>query len=230
MTTAVAILSGGLDSTTSLAIAISKGVRVARAIFFNYGQGALSNERKASREIARHYGIEFVEIALPFLKKITTARIVGRREPPVFKRANLRDIEFQKKTAAAVWVPNRNGIFINIGAAFAESLAVGREKTMVITGFNAEEAATFPDNSLTYVTCANRALHYSTMNHVEVISFTQNLTKPQIVVKALALGVPLKLVWSCYRSGARPCRRCESCVRSITAYESAGAISKTRYA
>lgn len=228
MRSAVAILSGGLDSTTSVAIAISKGIRFKHAIFFNYGQGALPSERRSSKAIAHYYGIDFVEIALPFIHRITSARIIGRREPPAFSKANLKDLDFQRKTAAAVWVPNRNGIFINVAAAFAES--TGGNHPIVVTGFNAEEAATFPDNSLTYVMCVNRALHYSTRNHVEVISFTQNMTKAQIVERGLALEVPLNLIWSCYRSGAKPCRRCESCVRSAAAYEAAGATQKSRYA
>ena len=61
-----------------------------------------------------------------------------------------------------MWVPNRNGVFIAIAAAFAESLGAD----LVVTGFNAEEAATFPDNSAAFAAAATESLRFSTANGV----------------------------------------------------------------
>ena len=113
------------------------------------------------------------------------------------------------ETARAVWIPNRNGVFLNIAACFAEAL----EADLIIAGFNAEEAATFPDNSPPFVRAINRAFAFSTLRRPRVKSYTEKMTKREIVVLGRKLGVPLDLVWSCYRGGAKPCGRCESCAR-----------------
>ena len=123
-----------------------------------------------------------------------------------------------KKSAAQVWVPNRNGVFLNIAAAIAESLGIAE----IVTGFNVEEAATFPDNSDAFVEATNRCFQYSTQNKVRVKSYTQDLNKAQIVRVGLERDVPFNVVWSCYESGTTMCSRCESCQRSIRAYQESG--------
>lgn len=210
---AVAILSGGLDSTVSMARAIAAGYRVRQAIFFDYGQKAARRERAASRSIARHYGVPWLEIALPWLRAVTRTSLVGTKRPP---RVTERDLNGRraKETARAVWVPNRNGVFLNIAAAVAESHRAGT----IVTGFDREEAATFPDNSIEYIRAANRAFRYSTSNRVKVRSFVANLDKARIVRLGRELEAPLGKTWSCYLGGTRPCGACESCVRSRRAY------------
>ena len=116
-------------------------------------------------------------------------------------------------SAKAVWVPNRNGAFIEIGAAHAESIGANR----LITGFNREEAETFPDNSKQYMKAINQALFFSTANHVRVISGTAHLDKKQIVRLGKKLQVPLEHIWPCYEGGPSWCRQCESCLRTIGA-------------
>jgi 7-cyano-7-deazaguanine synthase len=126
-----------------------------------------------------------------------------------------------------VWVPNRNGVFINLAAAFAESL----EASLIITGFNAEEAATFPDNSPQYVEAINEALSFSTQNQVQVFSPTQNLNKTEIVNLGLQLALPWELVWSCYKEGdsaGRMCGECESCRRFMRATQAAGVWDRVK--
>jgi 7-cyano-7-deazaguanine synthase len=201
----VAILSGGLDSTVSLAAA-ARRMDLVLALTFDYGQRAARREREASARIARRYRIPHRVIGLPWLAAITRTALVDRR-------ARLPEHEMSERSAQAVWVPNRNGVFIEIAAAHAESLGAAR----LVTGFNLEEAATFPDNSPDYVDAVNRALSYSTANGARVVSFTARLDKPGIVRLGRRLGAPLDLVWPCYQGGREWCRRCESCLRSLRA-------------
>ena len=133
-------------------------------------------------------------------------------QPP---EQSLDDWQVARQTAATVWVPNRNGIFINIAAAWAETLNC----QLVVTGFNAEEAVTFPDNSAAYVLAVNEALSYSTANGVRVVSYTQRLNKIEIVQLGQRLGVPWQHVWSCYHGGEKMCGKCESCCRYFRALE-----------
>jgi 7-cyano-7-deazaguanine synthase len=201
----VAILSGGLDSTVSVAAATRK-MDVVLALTFDYGQRAAKRERAASTRIAKYYKIPHRVIAIPWLAGLTSTALVNRR-------AALPVNEMSDRSAKAVWVPNRNGVFIEIAAAHAESLGAER----LITGFNKEEAVTFPDNSPAYVSAVNYALSYSTANGVRVVSFTGNLEKKGIVNLGRRLNVPLKYIWPCYEGGKRWCGECESCLRSLRA-------------
>ena len=201
----VAILSGGLDSTVSLAAATRK-MEVVLALTFDYGQRAAKRERAASARIAKHYGIPHRVIAIAWLAEITGSALVNRK-------ARIPRNEMSERSAKAVWVPNRNGIFIEIAAAHAESLGANR----LITGFNKEEAATFPDNSAAYVGAINRALSYSTANGVKVVSYTGALDKKKIVALGRRLDAPLQHIWPCYEGGRTWCGECESCLRSLRA-------------
>jgi len=201
----VAILSGGLDSTVSLAAA-TRQMDVVLALTFDYGQRAAKRERAASAKIAKHYRVPHKVVAIPWLADLTGTALVNRR-------ATLPLNEMSVRSAKAVWVPNRNGVFIEIAAAHAESLGARR----LITGFNKEEAVTFPDNSPAYVSAINYALSYSTANGVRVVSFTGNLEKKGIVNLGRRLNAPLKEIWPCYEGGKRWCGECESCLRSLRA-------------
>jgi len=206
----IVLLSGGLDSTVNLALAVRR-TRTLLALTFDYGQRAAKRELAASRAICRALGVTHRAIRLPWLDEITKTSLVSRRlSLPKLAQEELDSERVTSgETARLVWVPNRNGLFLSIAACFAEALGA----SLVITGFNAEEAATFPDNSARFVRAANRALALSTLRRVRVKSYTQEMRKREIVELGISLGAPLQLVWSCYQGGARPCGRCESCAR-----------------
>jgi len=201
----VAILSGGLDSTVSLAVAVRK-MDVVLALTFDYRQRAARREREASARIARRFRLPHRVVEIPWLGSLTRTALVNRK-------AALPRHEMSERSAKAVWVPNRNGVFIEIAAAHAESLGAA----CLVTGFNREEAATFPDNSPAYVRAVNRALSYSTATGVRVVSFTGTLDKSAIVRLGRKLGAPLDFIWPCYEGGRTWCRTCESCLRSLRA-------------
>ena len=143
---------------------------------------------------------------------------VGRKKPlPRLKPAELDDPVAAGRSALAVWVPNRNGVFLAVAAAYAEALGAGR----VVAGFNAEEAVTFPDNSEEFARATTRSLRLSTQNAVKVKSCTFRLRKPAIVALGLRIGAPMDLVWPCYEGGWRLCGRCESCLRFLRAIREA---------
>ena len=210
----IVLLSGGLDSTVSLHIAQEK-MEVVLALTFDYGQKSVAREIKAAIAISQHYGVPHKVVELPWLKAITnTALVAGDKVVPCLEYKEL-DSAKAIETAEAVWVPNRNGVFINIAAAFAESI----NAEMIITGFNAEEAVTFPDNSMPFVESIKKSLSYSTLNKVKVNSYVQGVNKAGIIKLAREKGVPIQLCWSCYLGGAEPCGECESCLRLKRAME-----------
>ncbi len=213
----VILLSAGLDSSVAMAQFLQSdpgGI----ALTFDYGQRAAPQETSRSRRLASHYGLEHQVIDLPFLAQVTDTALVNRdQEVPQMEQEDLdRILDVTLDTAAKVWVPNRNGLFVNIAAALAESRGI----EYIVAGFNAEEAATFPDNSPQFVQAVNRALTYSTLNQVKLISPTQNLNKMEIVRLGLDLEIPWELLWSCYQGEDKMCGKCESCRRLQRALES----------
>ncbi len=216
--TFVALLSGGLDSTVAAFAAAREGV-IAESLLFDYGQRAAKREIEAAKKISKRLGGNLRTIPLPFLKEVTqTALVMNEKVIPQIKMEKLDDRSEAEKSAAQVWVPNRNGLFLNIAACIAEGLGLGE----IVVGFNAEEAMTFPDNSANFVARAEQFFELSTQRGVKVRVPTLGLHKTEIVKWGMALDVPFGEVWSCYLGGRRMCGRCESCLRSIRAYRNAG--------
>ena len=217
---AICLLSGGLDSTVALALARERGP-VVLALTIDYGQRAAPREVERAGRIAAHYSVQHRVVELPFFRTLPAGALLDPAAPlPRPDRAALdRGGAPLVESAARVWVPNRNGVFLEVAAAVAEALGAGR----VVVGFNREEGATFPDNTAEYAAAMNQALRFSTRGAVSIEAPTAALDKVEIVRAGLARGAPLELVWPCYEGGASPCGACESCQRFLRAADRAGA-------
>ena len=206
----IVLVSGGLDSIVSLARAV-KERSVESVMFFDYGQRARESERVSSMSAANYYGLPFQDVDVRWLESLS---------PPGMRLSSASDRRDEAPEALRaldeVWIPNRNGVFINVAAAYAERYACDT----IVTGFNREEAEEFPDNSAEYVERVNRALEMSTRNRVRVESFTIDLDKRTILRLGIELRAPLSILWSCYRSGEKMCGRCASCARLRVAIDS----------
>jgi len=124
-------------------------------------------------------------IALPWLGQITHSALVADEEQiPTADPQSLDDPQAAAATAEAVWVPNRNGIFLNIAAAYCEAL----DCAGIVCGFNTEEAESFPDNSRGFMQAAQECFAYSTQYGLRVISPTVELNKTQIVKLGYKIG------------------------------------------
>src|SRR5262249_18046557 len=132
--------------------------------------------------------------------------------------AGTREQPGDERSAAAVWVPARNAVFVAIAAAHAEALGAG----CVLAGFNREEAATFADNSPAFVDAATQLLATGTRTAVAVVAPTLAMDKLEIAAAARRLGLTAADTWSCYRGGPSPCGVCESCRRSERAWAGPG--------
>jgi 7-cyano-7-deazaguanine synthase len=217
---AIVLFSGGLDSTVNLKMALDD-TGVGLALTFDYGQRASAREAAAAAFICQQLGVPHRLVSLPWLAEICGSALCAPEQPlPRLTPEELGSAAVTSgETARAVWVPNRNGVFVNIAAAYAESLAAGA----IVAGFNAEEAVTFPDTSRGYVAAANAALALSTLAKPALKSYTQDLSKTEIVKLGRKIGAPLGSVWSCYTGGREDCWECESCARLARALKEAGA-------
>jgi 7-cyano-7-deazaguanine synthase len=217
---AVVLLSGGLDSAVNMAVETQEN-KPSLALTVDYGQRGAGQEGRAAGRIASHFGVKHQVVSLPWLRRLNTSALGDNEKTlPQLSAADLDDAgpdSAAAKSAAAVWVPNRNGVLINVAAAFAETIGTRR----IVVGFNIEEAATFPDNSLEFARAATAALHYSTSNQAQVITHTAEEDKTRIVARGLELAAPLEIVWSCYEDGIEHCGICESCMRVRRAFTAA---------
>jgi 7-cyano-7-deazaguanine synthase len=116
---AIAVLSGGLDSTVSTLIAKDLGYEVI-AITFNYGQRAAKREINSAKKICEILGIEHIVVDLPFVKQFKKSSLITEKEIPTLKMEEL-DSEKAFETMKAVWVPARNVIMFGIASGFAEA-------------------------------------------------------------------------------------------------------------
>jgi 7-cyano-7-deazaguanine synthase len=206
----IILLSGGLDSTVSVAIAKYK-TNPLLALTIDYGQRAAKMEIAASRTICRALKIKHKTITLPIFKGFTNLVMLKSKKSISPKKFNeLKD----------VWIPNRNGLFINIAACFAEYYRAD----IIVTGFNREEAAEFPDNKPQFIAAVNHALMFSTLTKVKVISYVIDYTKKQIYTIGLKYKAPLKYVYSCYLGRKEMCGKCASCRKLLEARENKKSI------
>jgi 7-cyano-7-deazaguanine synthase len=205
---ALILLSSGLDSSVALSMA-KESHDIALALTIDYGQKAVKKEVEQAKKIAQHYQVEHKILPLPWFKNFQTSALLNGKTLPNPTVGQLSEKQYSKESAKAVWVPNRNGVFIEVAASLAEEHGIAE----IVVGFNKEEAQTFPDNSEEYLTAITTALSYSTANCVRVVSPTALLTKSQIVKHAKHHGFPFHLLWSCYKADDKMCGECESCMR-----------------
>ena len=201
MTKGIILLSGGLDSLVSLGIGIEK-YGISLALTFDYGQKAVEQEISTSKNICDYYKIEHKVIKLDWLKEVTHTALVSNEDLP-------EGIDNPEQSAKSVWVPNRNGLFLNIAGSFAD----GNDYDYIIIGANKEEGQTFPDNTQGFIDKINAEFEYSTQKHPKVVAPLINSDKNDIVKLALEHKIPLEFVRSCYASGEKHCGKCESCTR-----------------
>ncbi len=222
---AVVLLSGGLDSTTALAIALSRGHRC-HALSFSYGQRH-TVELEASRNIAEAMGASGHSTVDLDLAAITTSALTGHSEVP--KHRSAADMG---EGIPSTYVPARNIIFLSIAAAHAESIGA-RD---IYIGVNAVDYSGYPDCRPEFLSAFQNALDLGTRSGVEGEGFTihaplTDMTKEDIIRAGLELGVDYSLTHSCYDPSPEglACGHCDSCLLRKKGFAEAGVEDPTRY-
>lgn len=197
MNSALILLSGGLDSYISLDIA-SKNYNVKLGLIFNYGQKAFKEEYEAAGNISNLYNVKLELIELPFLANLTNNALISGNDN------NFNDFE-------SVWIPNRNGLFLNIAACWCDKLNIEN----IIIGANKEEAEKFPDNSIDFINNADRFFEFSTIKKPKVLAPCLKFDKIDIINYAIDNKLSFDLLKSCYQNkdstGKKHCGECMSC-------------------
>ncbi len=220
---AIAVLSGGLDST--VATAKFKDDYLIHALTFNYGQKSAEMEIKSASAVCLEIGAEHTVIELPWLSELGGSALTSDAVVPEPRVKDLDDKDISNEFARSVWVPGRNIVFTSIANSFAESS--GAE--IIIVGWDLEEAVTFPDNSKEFLNAFNNVLDVGSFDNIKIEAPLIDMNKMDIVKLGNNIDAPLNLSYSCYKGFEEHCGVCESCMRRIRAFNRAGVEDKTVY-
>ena len=203
MKKAVVLLSGGLDSATTAAIAISEGYRVI-ALSFRYGQRH-EKELAAAKKVALALGIEE-----HYISEIDLSQWGGSSLTD--ESITIPQDGVQPDVIPSTYVPGRNTVFI----AIALSLAEAKNAEAIYLGINAVDYSGYPDCRPEYLAAYQQLANLSSKAGIEdhapqLIAPLVKDSKVDIVRRALELNVPIADTWSCYQGGETPCGLCDSC-------------------
>jgi 7-cyano-7-deazaguanine synthase len=221
---AVVLLSGGLDSSTALAVARSRGLDC-YALTVRYGQ-LHEVELDAARRVATALGARDHRIVSVDLGPIASSALTSP-EIAVPKDRSLADIG-APGDVPPTYVPARNTVLLALALAWAESLGVGE----IFVGVNVLDASGYPDCRPEFVRAFEALAQVATRRGgFRIEAPLIELTKAQIIALGVRLGVPYALTHSCYDpQGDAACGRCDACVLRRKGFTEAGIPDPTRYA
>ncbi len=224
---AIVLLSGGIDSTTAMAIAKSKGRQI-YALSFRYGQRHLL-ELEASRKIALSLGAKIHKIIDIDLRQFGGSALTDDIMVP--KHDTLEQI--QEDIIPVTYVPARNTIFLSYAMAWAEVL----KASSIYIGVTAVDYSGYPDCRPEFIAAFEKMANLATKTcvtketNLKIETPLINLSKARIIKTGLALGVDYSLTLSCYDPDekGRSCGRCDSCLHRIKGFKEAGVKDPTPY-
>jgi len=209
--TAVVLLSGGLDSTTTLYYALDKGYKC-QALIFDYGQRHRKELRSA---VAVAQGVSVVYHVLRIKLPWKGSALLDSRTPLPTSRAP----KIIGHGIPSTYVPARNTIFLSFALSFAE--ATGAQAIFI--GANAIDFSGYPDCRPAYYRAFQKVIEQGTKaKKIRIITPLIKLTKEQIIRLGRKLGAPLEQTWSCYAGGKEPCGVCDSCLLRQKGFEAVG--------
>lgn len=223
---AIVLLSGGLDSTTCLAIAQSEGFEVV-ALSFRYGQRH-TNELECAAAIARSAGVEHLIVNIDLAAFGGSALVDDSIEVPKHESVE----ELTADSVPVTYVPARNTIFLSFATAVAET----RGAHDVFIGVNAVDYSGYPDCRPEFIEAFEAMANLATREGVEggrlcIRTPLIDLTKAQIIQRGLELGVDYSVTLSCYDPTADggSCGHCDACLLRARGFADAGISDPTRY-
>jgi len=218
---AVALLSGGLDSATCLAIAVHEGYEVF-TVCFDYGQRHRV-EMESAKSVSLSMGATSHKVISVDLGSLGGSALTDEIEVP-----KLAPDTVAPEGIPVTYVPARNTVFLSLALAYAETLGTGD----IFIGVNALDYSGYPDCRPEYIEAYERMANLATKAAVEDKSKVRihaplvHMTKKQIIETGSRLGVDYSLTVSCYDpdDSGKPCRRCESCRLRAKGFEQAGMV------
>ncbi len=217
---AVVLMSGGMDSATTAAIAIEQGYKVA-ALHFTYGQRTQARELRAFNDLCNYYRIENkLIVSIDYLLKIGGSSLIDITMD--VETANL-----QRKGIPSTYVPFRNGNLLAIATSWAEVL----NAKAIFIGAVESDSSGYPDCREDFFDAFEKAINFGTKpeTKIKIITPLINLSKKEIVELGFKLKVPFELTWSCYKETELACGVCDSCALRLRGFQLAGIEDPIQY-
>jgi 7-cyano-7-deazaguanine synthase len=210
---AVCLVSGGMDSCVTAAIAIEQADSVS-FLHVSYGQRTEERERRAFEKIADHYHVEQrLIVSMQHLSVIGGSSLTDQNIPVA--HADLRS-----QNIPTSYVPFRNTHLLAIATSWAEVIGAA----WIYIGAVAEDSSGYPDCRPEFYEAFQRVVDTGTKpkTRIRIRTPVIDMTKPQIIQLGESIGAPLELTWSCYKESEVACGQCDSCALRLRAFRVAG--------
>ena len=217
---ALVLFSGGLDSTTCLALAIEKyGAQNVIALSITYGQKH-DKEALSAKAVAEHYGVELLTLDLARIFEGSDCSLLKGSDKDIPKGDYAQQLESTDGKPVSTYVPFRNGLFLSCAA----SMALSRDCEVIYYGAHSDDAAgnAYPDCSSAFNDHMNEAIYIGSGKQLRIEAPFVDLTKADVVAQGLRLNAPYELTWSCYEGGEKPCGCCGTCIDRAKAFAANG--------
>lgn len=212
-TVAIVLISGGMDSCVTSAIAKAENDEVA-FLHISYGQRTERRECKAFNDIADFYEVENrLDVSIEYLAKIGGSSLTD-------KTMEVTEANLESKEIPTSYVPFRNANMLSIATSWAEVLGANA----IYIGAVAEDSSGYPDCRPEFYAAFEKTIETGTKPETKISIKTPiiELSKAEIVQKGIELNAPLHLSWSCYRSEDFACGTCDSCALRLRGFENVG--------
>lgn len=219
---ALVLLSGGVDSSTCLAMAVNEyGKENVCALMAAYGQKHVK-ELEAARKIAAYYEVELLEIDLTKIFTYSNCSLLNHSTQEVPHGTYQEQLQSKQEAVISTYVPFRNGLFLSTAA----SMAISKQCDIILYGAHSDDAAgdAYPDCSEEFNAVMNQAVYLGSGKQVKIVAPFVKLHKQDIVRKGLELNVPYEMTWSCYEGHEYACGKCGTCIDREKAFELNGCI------
>ena len=220
---AVVLSSGGVDSTTCVAMAVNElGSANVVTLSFKYGQRH-EKELESAQKIADFYGLAHYVYDLTSIFAYSDCSLLSSSKEKPEHMSYADQIARDGEGKVSTYVPFRNGLMLSAAAALAQSL-YPEEECGIWIGAHADDAAgnAYADCSVAFNESMGRAISIGTYELVKLHAPLNRLNKAQVVAEGLKLGVPYDLTWSCYEGGEKACSKCATCIDRLAAFRANG--------
>ena len=212
---AVILVSGGMDSCVTAAIAIKDGYQLA-FLHINYGQRTGYRELKAFNKIAGHYQVDQkLVVDIYHLSEIGASCLTD-------ENIEVPDYDLESDDIPISYVPFRNANILAAATSWVEVLGA----KAIYVGAVEEDSSGYPDCRRSFFDAFEHTIDTGTKpgTQIKIITPLIHLSKKEIVEKGIALDAPLHLTWSCYKNEDVPCGECDSCALRARGFEQAGIV------
>lgn len=228
---AFVLSSGGVDSTTCVALAVDKyGENNVITASLYYGQKH-DKELQCARDIADYYGVKHIEEDISnimrYANNVCTLVKGGEKIPQESYEEQIRK---NGEGRVSTYVPFRNGLLLSIATAYADSL-FPNTPVKIYYGAHADDAAgsAYADCSPEFADAMDKAINIGTYGKITVCRPLINMNKAEVVKLGLSLKTPYELTWSCYQGREKQCGKCGTCIDRKRAFEENGVKDPVPY-